>query len=160
MAPRTRNMTKPERAELFNSRGFGALPVELHRQILSYMQGAVIPCDHPGLMDSQCRERRHVLRVLCQLSRSLRATLLPLLWERLEACALKPPPPRQSLTYPSHRPRRSVGTSKSVPRGPVLADELLGQLKLINIRKLPYASYVRYDLHLHIIPQRLKRLPL
>ena len=153
MAPRTRNMTKPQRAGLFNSRGFSALPIELYYRILSYMQGTVIPCDFNGLKDSQCRERRHVLRVLCQLSRSLRATLLPLLWERLEACAFKPPQ-CHSLTYPSQRPRRSVGTPKLVPCDPLLAEELLGQLKLINIRKLSYASYVRYDLTSSHIPPK------
>ena len=114
---------------LCNPQGFAALPTELLLCILSYFQEAAIPSwNHEYPMDSRYREKKTVLRALCQLCRSLRVALLPFLWERLEACAL--------IAFcegedDGARPR-------------ALAKELLGQLKLVTNAKKPYAAHVRY----------------
>ena len=131
MAPRTRAVTKRElallafeRAFSVNSRGLAALPIELLHNVLSYMQEPPIPHRGEWAVASFYRERRDTLLALCQLCRSLRFVLLPLLWERLEACA---------------EPAR---TDKK--KSEVLARELNGQLRLVTSHK-EYASYVRCD---------------
>ena len=129
MSPRTR-VAKPElsckRTPIGeNSRGLAALPLELLHNVVSYMQAPPIPHRGEWAVESIYRERRDALLALCQLCRSLRADLLPLLWERLEACAM-----------PAHTDEN---------RSTVLARELIEQLRLVNDRKESYASYVRCD---------------
>ncbi|KIL67013.1 hypothetical protein M378DRAFT_159969 [Amanita muscaria Koide BX008] len=128
MAPRTRGVVKLELASFHNSRGFSGLPTELLHQIVSYMQEALIPWIYGGAMAHWYSGRRDLLRTLCQLCRSLRATFLPLLWERLEAC-----------TYTVYDVKKPWGYTDA----PSLANDLLGQLKLVMNGKLRYAPYVR-----------------
>ena len=112
-------------------RGFAALPIELFHIILSFMQEPSIPHRSRYAMGSVYRERRDVLRALCQLCHSLRRTLLPLLWERLETCAFS------TFAEPEW-----VDDKRTV----VLGRELMGQLRLVNDCKQSYGSYVRCDL--------------
>ena len=107
-----------------NSRGFAALPIELLCNVLSYMQEPPIPHRGEWAVASVYRERRDALLALCQLCRSLRFSLLPFLWERLEACA---------------EPART-----DEKKTEVLARELMGQLHLVTNHK-EYASYVTCD---------------
>jgi len=126
MAPRTRAVAKCSPAATDgNSRGFAALPIELLHHVLSYMQEPPIPHRTELAVECVCRERRDVLLVLCQLCRSLRVDLLPLLWEKLEACA---------------EPTRTDKMSAKV-----LARELTEQLRLVTDCK-EYALYVRYEM--------------
>ena len=122
---RTRAVAKREHISFCNSRGFAALPIELLHNVVSYLQEPSIPHRCEYAIASVYRERRDVLLALCQLCRSLRVDLLPLLWERLEACA---------------RPVRT-----DVKRAEVLGRELIRQLRLVTDRKKSYASYVRCD---------------
>ena len=129
MAPRTRGAAKRDIALLvfkhtssFNSRGLAALPIELLHNVVSYMQEPPIPHRGEWAVESVYRERRDALLALCRLCRSLRFALLPLLWERLEACA-----------EPARTDKKRSG---------LLARELIGQLRLVTVQK-EYASYVR-----------------
>ena len=124
MAPRTQAFAKLE-LDFERTHGLAALPIELLHHILSYMQEPPIPHRGEGAVESFYRERRDALLALCQLCRSLRMALLPLLWERLEACA------------------EPAGIDR--PRAEVLARELNGQLRLVAKRRKEYALYVRYD---------------
>jgi hypothetical protein len=110
-----------------NSHGLAALPSELLHQIVSHTQGAIVPWIREHPMDIHYRERRNVLRTLCQLCRSIRAALLPLLWETIEACALCPSGEKHSYDVNAW----------------TLAKELFGQLDLITSCEQSYASYVR-----------------
>jgi hypothetical protein len=107
------------------SRGFAALPVELLHNVVSYTRAPPIPHRREQAVASVYRERRDVLLALCQLCHSLRTALLPLLWERLEACA---------------EPART-----DEKRTEVLERELIGQLRLVTNQRKEYASYVRSD---------------
>ena len=124
MAPRIRASAKLELG-FERTSGLAALPMELLHNILSYMQEPPIPHRGEGAVASVYRERRDALLALCQLCRSLRMSLLPLLWERLEVCA------------------EPVGID--VTRAEVLKRELNGQLRLVTNQRKEYASYVRCD---------------
>lgn len=68
------------------------LPIELWFEILSHFPAVKVPAivrndlNQPGLRSTYL-ERPRVLRALSQLNQAMRSTFLPILWERLEACA-------------------------------------------------------------------------
>ena len=127
MAPRTRNASQRDYAIIRNSRGFAALPTELLHHVVSYIQGTTVPWHQGSPSKGQRDERRDALRALCQLCRRLRAILLPLIWQSLEAYTL------------------IDGLESSQVMS--LRKELVGQLKLVGDMTQPYASYIRYVLH-------------
>ncbi|KAM6499692.1 hypothetical protein JOM56_005200 [Amanita muscaria] len=127
---RTRNVSNNGQNVLcYPQKGLPALPLELLLLLVSHMKVPTIPWyGELCLTENQERERREGLRVLCQLCRSLRADLLPVLWERLEACTLR-------------RPAHCKITSGAIAQ--ILGQEVVGQLNLMINLTLPYASYVR-----------------
>ena len=134
MAPRTRIASQREYAIICNSRGFAALPTELLHHVASHIQGTTVPWYQGRSCESQRNERRDVLRVLCQLCRSLRIALLPLVWQSLEAYPLIHP----GFEY------RGIAADQIKAVG----KQLFGQLSLVRNEKQPYASYVRCRLFL------------
>ena len=131
MAPRTRH----EHAIIRNSRGFAAFPTELLHHVASHIQGTIVPWYQDSPLVGQRNERRDVLRVLCQLCRSLRTALLPLVWQSLEA-------------YTLIRPRFEGGQLHIPDQIKAVGKQLFGQLRLVRNGKHPYASYVRCRLFL------------
>ncbi|KIL58940.1 hypothetical protein M378DRAFT_170034 [Amanita muscaria Koide BX008] len=126
---RTRNVSNNDQNVLcYPQKGLPALPLELLLLVVSHMKVPAIPRYGECLTWNQERERRESLRVLCQLCRSLRADLLPVLWERLEACTLR-------------RPAHFMITPRAIAQ--ILGQEVVGQLNLMINLTLPYASYVR-----------------
>ncbi|KIL71279.1 hypothetical protein M378DRAFT_210297 [Amanita muscaria Koide BX008] len=128
MAPHTRAAARCElnanRVSNY-TRGFVKLPLEILYRIASAAQGAIIPCVNEAAMEKKYSERRDSLLALCQVCRSLRIDLLPLLWERLEACCL---PGDQEIQGNREQWR-------------LLTKKLAGQLKVVT--QPLYASYVR-----------------
>ena len=122
--PRTRAVAK-RKFTSSDSCGFAELPIELLHNVVSHMQEPPIPHRGESAVGSVYRERRDGLLALCQLCRPLRSALLPLLWERLEACA--------------QAPAKTCGKTTEV-----LARELIGQLRLVTGNRKEYASHVRY----------------
>ena len=107
-----------------NSKGLSILPVELLLEILSYMQRSPIPClaGQPQVLTAEYLERSRALRGLSQLCRFLRFALLPLVWERVEVCAINTP----------HAWCKALAT------------DLVEQLEIVTIREPSYAAHVKY----------------
>ncbi|KAK2459758.1 hypothetical protein APHAL10511_008190 [Amanita phalloides] len=134
MAPRLRSTRRREREVLnagpVNVRGLPALPAELLREIVSHTTTAPIPYSTHRAIPVECLERNTTLRTLSQLCRSLRNALLPVLWERIEACTTT-----------------TVGIITSGLRQPRwfkdIATDLVAQLETVTIREPSLATYVR-----------------
>src|SRR6266478_942101 len=90
MASRTQQGYAQGYGTIRNSRGFPAFPIELLHRVASHIEGTTVPWYQGIPSNSQRNKRRDALRVLCQICRSLRTTLLPLVWQSLEAYTLGP----------------------------------------------------------------------
>ncbi|KAF8639395.1 hypothetical protein AX17_001520 [Amanita inopinata Kibby_2008] len=136
MAPRLRSAVKRERELILraggslNTQGLPALPVELLLEIVSYARAAPIPCLLHRPLPVHCLERNATLRILSQICCSLRNTLLPVLWERIEACTTT----TVGITTPGLREPRWWKD---------LATDLVAQLETVTVREPSLASYVR-----------------
>ncbi|KIL71338.1 hypothetical protein M378DRAFT_212505 [Amanita muscaria Koide BX008] len=110
-----------------NSHGFAGLPLELLLWILSSTPTSIIPWNCQRPMPAKYREQRDILRVLCQVCRSLRIALLPMLWENLEACTIHP-----------------TCDNEDDPKFPkLLNEELSDQIKIITATSPHLSIYVR-----------------
>jgi hypothetical protein len=138
MASRTRQGYAREYATIRNSRGFSAFPTELLHHVVSHIEGTTVPWyQSTPSRDGQRNKRKDALRALCQICRSLRIALLPLVWQSLEAYTLPPD------IYLGDGPYYVCASQVGVDKG------LLGQLRLVHNMKQPYALYVRYRPSLH-----------
>ncbi|KAF8646023.1 hypothetical protein AX16_007448 [Volvariella volvacea WC 439] len=84
--------TAPAGAPVQQSSKIFDLPVELFNEILSYFPEIPIPTTtiyYTPLLSPVTLERSDALRALSQTCRSFREVLLPLLWQRLDASAIR-----------------------------------------------------------------------
>ena len=118
-----------------NTRGLPAMPVELLLEIVSHSStraAAPIPNKIPRPLSPKYLERTITLRTLSQLCRSLRDTLLPALWERIEAWTT-------TTLYAACKLR--IGKLQCDKE---MATDLIARLEMVTIRVPSLASYVRY----------------
>ncbi|PBK65156.1 hypothetical protein ARMSODRAFT_892263 [Armillaria solidipes] len=115
-----------------NMTGLPVLPNELLLEILSYWPSIPIPAKDRRVFSERYMERFHALLALSQTCRSLRNVLLPLVWERLEACASRKP-----LLSPLYHRKLILPWEKEV------ATELVRQLEVVTVRDPTLAVYVR-----------------
>ncbi|PBK88374.1 hypothetical protein ARMGADRAFT_1168081 [Armillaria gallica] len=109
-----------------------SLPVELLLEILSYWPSIPISWpDSPALFPYIYLHRTRTLQALAQTCTSLRAILLPLAWQNLEACS--------SRNLPPGRPTPSL----SGKYGHEVLTELLRQAEIVTIRNPALAIYVQ-----------------
>ncbi|KAF9025729.1 hypothetical protein BDZ89DRAFT_1161620 [Hymenopellis radicata] len=114
----------PARAPLpadANTKGLPTFPMELHLEILSYLPSVPIPCMQSGILPEEYRIKFDTIFALSQTCRVLYHLLKPLLWETLEACALR---------NPGHESQARM------------AQELVHWLEVVTIRTPALASYV------------------
>ncbi|SJL12602.1 uncharacterized protein ARMOST_16030 [Armillaria ostoyae] len=115
-----------------NMTGLPVLPNELLLEILSYWPSIPIPAKDRRVFSERYMERFHALLTLSQTCRSLRNVFLPLVWERLEACASRKP-----LLSPLYHRKLILPWEKEV------ATELVRQLEVVTARDPTLAVYVR-----------------
>lgn len=113
---------------LINTHGLPALPTELLVEILSHASRIPIPFPNGGPPDVECLERRTMLLTLSRVCRCLRAVLLPILWERIEACT---PRVAKSSYFDYYSPTRDKYVTKTLMR----------QLRTINAS--PFSRFSR-----------------
>ncbi|KAF9015785.1 hypothetical protein BDZ89DRAFT_1118408 [Hymenopellis radicata] len=106
-----------------NTKGLPTFPIELHLEILSYLPSVPIPCMQSGILSEEYRIKFDTMFALSQTCRVLYHLLKPLLWETLEACALR--------------------TGRSTGRPRAMATELVLWLEVVTVRAPELASYVR-----------------
>ncbi|KAF9025727.1 hypothetical protein BDZ89DRAFT_1181260 [Hymenopellis radicata] len=106
-----------------NTKGLPTFPMELHLEILSYLPSVPIPCMQSGILSEEYRIKFDVMFTLSQTCRALYHLLKPLLWETLEACALR--------------------AGRSTERPKAMATELVLWLEVVTVRAPALASYVR-----------------
>jgi len=123
---------------LVNTHGLPALPTELLVEILSHACRIPIPFPNGGPPDVECLERRTMLLTLSRVCRSLRAVLLPMLWETIEACT---PRVAKSSYFEYYSPTRDKYVTKILMR----------QLRTITIHQPSLASHVKYVIVLSTI---------
>jgi hypothetical protein len=116
---------------LANTHGLPALPTELLIEILSHTGRIPMPFPNGGPPDVECLERRTMLLTLSRVCRSLRAVLLPILWETVEACT---PRVAKSSYFEYYSPTRDKYVTKTLMR----------QLRTITIHQPSLASHVKY----------------
>ncbi len=137
MAPHLRSSYARERRAFLsasgpvNTRGLPSLPAELLLEIISHTTAGPIPSQAAHPLPAKFLERSTTLRALSGLCRSLRRGLLPVLWERVEACAIS----QATRNYHSQRAPR---WQKDI------ATNLIDQLETVTIREPSLASYVKY----------------
>lgn len=104
-----------------NSKGFPTFPYELHMEILSYFLSVPIPCMDIGILPAEYRDKFDAIFALSQLCRTLRHMYHPLLWQSMEACALR------------------SGRAKNK----AMATELVQQAEIVTVREPELAQSVR-----------------
>lgn len=81
-------LAKPLPADSHISRGLAAFPLEILLEIVSHYSEISLPTIRMDVFPrSYPIHRPNALRALSQACRSLRTALLPILWQRIEACA-------------------------------------------------------------------------
>ncbi|KAK0458272.1 uncharacterized protein EV420DRAFT_388953 [Desarmillaria tabescens] len=114
-----------------------SLPVELLLEIFSYWPSIPISWpDSPPLFPNIYLERSYTIRSLTQTCTSLRARLLPLAWQNLEACASR------NLQKES-RSRRGQYLYLTERYGREVATELVRQAEIVTIRNPSLVTYVQ-----------------
>ncbi|SJL12601.1 uncharacterized protein ARMOST_16029 [Armillaria ostoyae] len=109
-----------------------SFPVELLLEIFSYWPSIPISRpDSPALFPNIYLERTRTLQALTQTCSSLRAILLPLAWQNLEACSC------------SHLPPSRPTPSLAGKYGNEVMTELLRQAEIVTIRNPTLAIYVQ-----------------
>ncbi|KAK0186858.1 hypothetical protein F5146DRAFT_962288 [Armillaria mellea] len=117
-----------------NMSGLPALPNELLLEILSYWPSIPVPAKDRRVFSERYMQRFHALLALSQTCRSLRSVFLPLVWQRLEACASRKPGLGPSTPF-YHR-KRALPWEKEV------ATELVRQFEVVTVRDPTLAVYV------------------
>ncbi|KAK0200096.1 hypothetical protein DFS33DRAFT_217786 [Desarmillaria ectypa] len=117
--------------------GLPSLPIELLLEIFSYWPSIPISWpESPALFPNIYLERSHTIRALTQTCTSLRAILLPLAWQNLEACASRD-------LRNEGRPSRRSKPSLAEKYGDEVATELVRQAEIVTIRNPSLATHVQ-----------------
>ncbi|KAF8972528.1 hypothetical protein BDZ97DRAFT_1913028 [Flammula alnicola] len=147
MAPRTRSnrSESPARPKLlasgqvFNTRGFPALPDELYLEIVSNFPEIPVPTPYRRVHSKVFHDRHLTLFALSQTCRSLRRVFLRYLWQRIEVYdgmdTGEGPLPPPTINY-GRFPTRFNTTNKKHAR------ELVRQLEIVTVRDPSLAEHV------------------
>jgi len=121
-----------------NTTGLPALPTELLFEIISHFPSVPVTFDHhpnlphnAAIYPASYLEKHRILCALSQMCQSLRRSLLPYVWKKIEVCASNYLDEELAMSKPF-----SMNLAKA------LAKELVRQLEIVTIREWPFASHV------------------
>lgn len=126
---------------LANTRGLPIFPAELLLEILSHFCSVPIPFSPANNLplNPSYWDRGAALRMLSQLCRSLRRSLLPETWRHLEVCS-------GDLSPEQRKPMKGFRGSIFAPWEKAIATELVQQLETVTIRNASLAQHVQWVL--------------
>ena len=129
-----------------NTRGFAALPDEMHLEIVSHIPSVPIPTStHLESYPEIRRSRRETFLSLSQTSRSLRRFFLRYLWQRIEVREGMKIEDRRNIWKGTRTRTRSayLACSTYAPGQIEYTIELVRQLEIVTIRNPQLAQYVK-----------------
>lgn len=109
-----------------NTKGLPILPYELHTEIISYLSSTPVPCMEFGISRPEYRERFDTMFALSRTCSALFHVYHPLLWNDIEACAVR---------------TETDVTSDDFEKE--MARELIYQAELVTIRAPEFAQRVQ-----------------